>query len=169
VTREFPSPTVPADSRQEVLLRYLDYFRDVVVEKVSGLPAGDRSASRLPSGWTPLQLLKHLTYVEMRWLHWGFEGHDVADPWGDARDDKWYVADDETLAVLVSRLDDQGETTRAVVRRHELEETGRPGPRWDGDDPPSLERVLLHLVQEYARHAGHLDIVRELADGSVGE
>jgi hypothetical protein len=46
---------------------------------------------------------------------------------------------------------------------------GEPGPRWDGAPPATLERVLLHLVQEYARHAGHLDVVRELIDGRVGE
>ncbi|MGY4682759.1 mycothiol transferase [Micromonospora aurantiaca (nom. illeg.)] len=44
-----------------------------------------------------------------------------------------------------------------------------PGERWDGADPASLERVLFHLVQEYARHLGHLDIVAELAGGPTGE
>jgi hypothetical protein len=46
---------------------------------------------------------------------------------------------------------------------------GQPGDRWDGADPATLERILFHLVQEYARHVGHLDIVRELIDGEVGE
>ena len=45
----------------------------------------------------------------------------------------------------------------------------RPGERWEGADPPTLERVLFHLLQEYARHVGHLDVVRELMDGKVGE
>jgi hypothetical protein len=46
---------------------------------------------------------------------------------------------------------------------------GQPGERWDGDDPATLERVLFHLLQEYARHVGHLDIVTELATGTAGE
>ncbi|MGI8993340.1 MAG: DUF664 domain-containing protein [Nocardioidaceae bacterium] len=46
---------------------------------------------------------------------------------------------------------------------------GRPGERWDGAEPATLERVLFHLLQEYARHVGHLDIVRELIDGATGE
>jgi len=46
---------------------------------------------------------------------------------------------------------------------------GKPGPRWDGADPATLERILFHLVQEYARHLGHLDIVAELANGQIGE
>ena len=52
---------------------------------------------------------------------------------------------------------------------HDLADLGAPSDRWDDDRPPPLDRVLLHLVQEYARHAGHLDIVRELADGATGE
>jgi hypothetical protein len=63
----------------------------------------------------------------------------------------------------------QGRHTRAVVEANDLATIGAPGPRWDGADPPPLERVLFHLVQEYARHLGHLDIVAELAGGPVGE
>jgi Protein of unknown function (DUF664) len=47
-------------------------------------------------------LLKHLTYVELRWLEWGFEGRRITDPWGDNRGDRWYVAEDETLDHLVA-------------------------------------------------------------------
>jgi len=59
--------------------------------------------------------------------------------------------------------------TRDVVRRHDLAEVGQPGERWDGAEPATLERILFHLLQEYARHVGHLDVVRELVDGVVGE
>ena len=73
------------------------------------------------------------------------------------------------LSDLVTQLESQARTTRAVVESHDLSDAGQPSPRWDGAPPPALERVLLHLVQEYARHVGHLDVVRELVDGSVGE
>jgi len=63
----------------------------------------------------------------------------------------------------------QAEWTRAVIEAHDLVEMGKPGPRWDGADPATLERILFHLVQEYARHLGHLDIVAELANGQIGE
>jgi uncharacterized damage-inducible protein DinB len=164
----FPSPTLPYDSRAEVLLGYVAYFRSVVVAKLHGLSDGDLRGSRLPSGWAPLELLKHLTHVERRWLVWGFEGRPVADPWGDARDGRWYVAPEETLESLLADLNSQADQTRDVVLRHDLDEVGQPGERWDGA-PATLERVLLHLVQEYARHAGHLDVVRELVDGATGE
>jgi uncharacterized damage-inducible protein DinB len=165
----FPSPTEPVVSRTEVFLGYLDYFRSVLVSKLDGLPDGELRASRLPSGWTPIELLKHLTYVELRWLEWGFEGRNVVEPWGDNRDDRWYVAPGETLDELLTALHAQAARSRAVVEAHDLSEVGQPGDRWDGDDPATLERILFHLLQEYARHIGHLDIVRELADGTVGE
>jgi hypothetical protein len=100
---------------------------------------------------------------------WGFEGRDVGDPWGDNREDRWHVAPEESLADLVAALHAQAAVSRTVVEGHDLADIGKPGERWDGADPPPLERILFHLVQEYARHVGHLDIVRELADGRVGE
>jgi uncharacterized damage-inducible protein DinB len=169
VSLPFPSPTLPAESRSAVLLGYLDYFRSVLVTKVRDLPDVELRRSRLPSGWTPLELVQHLTHVERRWLEWGFEGQPVPDPWGDTRDGRWFVAADETLDSLLVALADRASRTHAIVERHDLDEVGAAGPRWEGADPPTLERVLLHLMQEYARHVGHLDIVRELVDGTTGE
>ena len=165
----FPSPTDPAADRTEVFLRYLDYFRETVAAKTLTLPEDEARRSRLPSGWTPLELLKHLRYVELRWIEWGFQGRDVGDPWGDRRADRWYVESGETRDGLVAALREQGGRTRRVVQEADLAAIGAPGPRWDGADPASLERVLFHLLQEYARHLGHLDIVVELATGSFGE
>lgn len=169
VSDVFPRPTLPVASRTELFLRYLDYLRGRVVAKVETLAAEEQRRSRLPSGWTPLELLKHLTYVELRWLEWGFEGHPVDEPWGDQRDGRWYVDPGETVDVLVAALRARGERSRAIVERNDLAAVGRPGPRWDGEEPATLERVLFHLLQEYARHLGHLDIVAELAGGPVGE
>jgi uncharacterized damage-inducible protein DinB len=165
----FPEPTEPADSRTEVFLRYLSYFRSSLVTKITGLPATELRSSRLPSGWTPLELLKHLQHVEMRWLEWGFEGREVADPWADSKTGRWYVADDETLDGLVAALAAQADRSSAIIEAHDLADIGQPGDRWDGDDPASLERILFHLLQEYARHVGHLDIVAELGGGRTGE
>ncbi len=165
----FPEPTGAASSRSEVLGRYLEYFRDQVVSKLEGIPEGRLRSSLLPSGWTPLELLKHLTHVEQRWLEWGFEGRTVADPWADHRDGRWYVSDDETLASLLAAFRAQAGRSDAVVAAHGLEHVGEPGERWNGEPPATLERVLLHLLQEYARHVGHLDIVAELSGGPVGE
>jgi uncharacterized damage-inducible protein DinB len=169
MTVPFPEPTTPAESRTEVFLRYLDYFRAQLTSKLTSMPAADLRESRLPSGWTPLELLKHLRNVERRWLEWGFEGQDIADPWADSRDDRWYVAPDETLAILTAELAEQAARSNAIIESHDLDEIGQPGERWEGADPAFLERVLFHLLQEYARHIGQLDIVTELAGGATGE
>jgi uncharacterized damage-inducible protein DinB len=169
MTVPFPEPTIPAASRTQVYLRYLDFFRDRLDAKLRSLSDAELRSSRVPSGWTPLQLLKHLTYVEMRWLEWGFAGREVEDPWGDRQDGRWYVAPEETLDGLLAKQAEQAERSTAVIESYDLDEAGQPGDRWDAEPPATLERVLLHLVQEYARHLGQLDIVTELAGGATGE
>ena len=169
MTVPFPSCTDPASSTAEVFVRYLDFFRDRLVSKLRSLPAAELRASRLPSGWTPLELIRHLRYVELRWLVWGFAGEDVSDPWGDRRADRWYVEPDATLDELVGELLAQAARSTAIIDAHDLRDIGQPGERWDGADPATLERVLFHLVQEYARHVGQLDVVAELAGGETGE
>lgn len=165
----FPSPTQPVSARAEVFVGYLDFFRERVAAKVGALSEADARRSWVGSGWTPLELVKHLRFVEFRWIEWGFEGKSVDEPWGDHRDGRWFVADDETRDELIAALHRQGAHTRSVALSRDLVEIGATGPRWDGDEPASLERVLFHLVQEYARHLGQLDIVTELAGGPVGE
>lgn len=115
--------------------------------------------------------------MEQRWFVWGFLGELVDDPWDDWSTDepwtsddsdetipaaRWVVADGVTAESLVARLDAIGARTRGVLRDHRLDATAAPGGRFD-DDPPSLEWICFHVLAEYARHAGHLDIVAELA------
>lgn len=164
MTTPFPEPTAALGDEAAVLLAYLDHFRGVVLEAVRGLPEAERRTSRLASGWTPAELVVHLQHVERRWLEWGFEGVDLADPWGDQVDGRWYAP--VPTEDLLTALEQRGADTRRIVRRHRLDEVGRPGERWEGADPAPLRRVLLHLLQEYARHAGHLDVVVELSPGS---
>lgn len=165
----FPEPTTPATDDAELFLRYLDYFRESVLARLAALDDAEARTSRLPSGRTPVELVKHLRYVELRWLEWGFQGKDVGDPWGDRLQDSWFVAADETSEGLAEELRSQGARTRAIVETNDLAAVGAPGPRWDGAAPATLERVLFHLMQEYARHLGHLDIVVELAVGPSGD
>jgi uncharacterized damage-inducible protein DinB len=164
----FPEPTELANSRSETLLRYLEFFRGRVLELVGSLQPGTSRRSPLPSAWTPIELVRHLTYVELRWLQWGFAGRAVPAPWGDEQDGRWYVSPDEPDAAVFDALRTQGERSREIVAAADLEQPGVPGPRWDGAEPATLERVLLHLIQEYARHLGQLDVVVELANGSAG-
>jgi uncharacterized damage-inducible protein DinB len=166
---DLPEPTDVRASRAEVFLGYLEYFRDRAIGKVGLLPPVDVGGSRLPSGWSPLELLVHLRHVERRWLEWGFLGVDVGDPWADEQDGRWHVPAGVGLAEVAHRLREQGARTRGIVEAHRLDERGQPGPRWRDDEPATLERVLFHLLQEYARHVGQLDVVVELVTGTTGE
>jgi uncharacterized damage-inducible protein DinB len=165
----FPGATTPISSRREVFVEYLDFFRSSVISRVESLPESESRVSRVASGWTPIELLRHLTFVEMRWLEWGFEGQKVDDPWGDNRDDRWYVGADESLGSVVDELRARGVRSREIIRANSLDAVGQPGERWGGAEPATLERILFHLLQEYSRHVGHLDIVAELAGGTTGE
>jgi hypothetical protein len=169
MTIALPSPSDEIPDRAQVFLAYLDCFRGRLVDKLRALPERELRSSRLASQWTPIELAHHLRHVERRWLEWGFLGLAIEDPWADNRDDRWYVDPEVSLDDVIEALVAQGEQTRAIVETHDLAEIGAPGPRWDGAEPPPLERILFHLLQEWARHAGHLDIVAELATGSFGE
>jgi Protein of unknown function (DUF664) len=159
-----------ADVR-ELLLGYLDHYRSVVETKTTGMTERDLRGSRLPSGWTPVELVKHLVFMERRWLRWGFAAEQIADPWDDDGDDgRWHVGEEESLSDLVARLHEGGRRTRRIVESASLSDLGATGGRFSDDDvPPTLAWILFHVLQEYARHAGHLDIARELADGTTGE
>ncbi|GAB2665288.1 DinB family protein [Kribbella swartbergensis] len=152
-------------------LGFLDYYRGVIGTKLNGMSEADLRSSRLPSGWSPLELLRHLVYMERRWLRWGFDGEQVDEPWGDSGGDpdgRWVVGPEDTLPELLARLHEGGETTRRLVTGVDPATRAATGGRF-AEDPPTLNWILFHVLQEYARHAGHLDVVRELADGVTGE
>ena len=148
---------------------YLDWVRGELVIGVVGLTPEQQRTALVPSGWTPLELLWHVLHMEQRWFLWGFLGEQVAEPWGDwdvpdptAEAGRWHVPDDVTAAALVERLDAVGARTREVLATYPLDAVGATGGRFDAD-PPTLEWICFHVLAEYARHAGHLDIVVELA------
>jgi uncharacterized protein DUF664 len=166
----------PAKSEADpttLLLGLLDHYRSVIDRKLDGLSDAQLRTSRVPSGWSPLGLLKHLVYMERRWTVWGFLAEPVDDPWGDAdpdHDGPWVVAPDETAADLVAAMHAGGARTREIAAGRPLSAVAAVGGRFaEGAELPTLGWVLHHVLQEYARHAGHLDVARELADGATGE
>jgi hypothetical protein len=153
------------------LAAYLDFYRETVVAKARSLPDAELRRPVLPSGWTPLELLQHLAYMERRWFTWGFLGEPVSDPWGDSQgspDAAWLVAPERSLDDVVALLEEQARVTARVLSSAPLDALAATGGRFDAD-PPDLRWTGFHVLQEYARHAGHLDVVVELAGGDVGE
>jgi uncharacterized damage-inducible protein DinB len=151
---------------------YLRFYRETVIAKVAALPVAEQRSSRVPTAWTPLELLRHLAYMERRWLVWGFLGEDVEEPWGDHTgdpgDDRWWVPDDVDVDDVAAMMRETGTRVDQLLGAHALDEVAPPGPRFDGDPAP-LSWICFHVLQEYARHAGHLDVAVELAGGPTGE
>ena len=154
---------------------YLEWLREDVITAVLALTPAEQRGLRTPTGWSPLELLNHVLHMEQRWFVWGFLGEAVDDPWGDwnvpepwTSDDsdetrpsaRWEVAEDVTGDALATRLRALGARTRAVVLEHPLDTTAAAGGRFD-DDPPTLEWICFHVLAEYARHAGQLDVSTE--------
>jgi uncharacterized damage-inducible protein DinB len=164
---DFPEPAGDTADPARLFARYLDFYRETAVRKVTSLPEEERRRSRLPSGWTPLEMLSHLMHMEQRWFVWGFLAEPLADPWGDGRQ-RWQVADSVTLEELVAALRRAGTRTSEVLAGHALDEAGARGGRFDAR-PPTLAWICFHVLQEYARHTGHLDVAVELAGGDLGE
>ncbi|MBC3992192.1 DinB family protein [Streptomyces sp. AC563] len=166
-------PPKPLTDQRALLDGYLDAYRDALHRKLDGLSERELRTSRLPSGWTPLQLVKHLTHVELRWLVWGFCGTTMTEgrAWGDhGPDDRWHVADDESPADVLAEHRRQWARSREIAAGVPAERRASLGGRFSTEEEaPTLGWILFHLLQEYARHLGHLDVARELADGRTGE
>jgi len=166
-----PAPGEPSSliaNPLELILGYLDFFEDVTLRKIDGLSDDQLRASTVPSGWSPLGLIKHLACTERFWVRHVFLGECVDFSWPGDPVAEWRVEDSDS-AESITRLY-QGERAHT---RHAL--AGLPAsapakrPFWPGGgDPPSLAWVLCHLMYQAARHAGHLDIAREMTDGAVG-
>lgn len=170
----FDEPAETLSDPAELLLAYIDAYRTCVEAKIADLATlseAELRTSRLPSGWTPLELVKHLAYMERRWFEWGFAGVDVADPFGDddPSRERWQVRADESAAELLTMLRAVGERTHEILAGNELSDIASAAGRFAGRQPPPLSWIMCHVLQEYARHVGHLDIACELAGASGGE
>ena len=160
-------PPKAADEKT-TLLAYLDYQRATLVQKVAGLTDSQARFSPVPSGTSLWGLLGHLTMVERWWFTAVVaDAEEVVFPWTDDDPDAdWRGPDDATLASLVADYSAECSRSRDVMESASLDDlcsTRRARHGW------SVRSVVVHMIEETARHAGHADILRELIDGSTGE
>lgn len=163
-------PGAEVSDPRELLLGYLDWYRHALLRKVDGLTDDLLRTRVAPLGWSPLGLVQHLGWVERRWLQWGFAALDVAPapPGGD--DAEWVVPPERAANDVFSAYAQEVARSRDIASAADLYDVSRVGGRFaTADEAPTLIRILFHLLQEYARHVGHLDIARELLDGTTGE
>lgn len=159
--------TVPfTGAEKESLHVSLDRHRDVVEWKLAGLTEDQARKPMTPSGTSLLGLVKHLASVEYGWFcsPFGAESDEVPfnedDPEADMR-----AEPHESVADILAYYGRARAAADAVINRTDLAEVGTA---WDGRRV-SMRWVLIHMIEETARHAGHLDILRELTDGQTGD
>ena len=168
--REEPGPQ---GGELELLEQYLDLQRQTILAKIEGLDR-DGMAMRLPTSSLCLGgILYHLALVEESWMLSRFSGRELGEPWAGVdfeADPEWEFRTGGELEpeAVRQRYGEACERSRRVVAQATGPDQLSALPRWDGRHF-SLRWVLLHLIEETARHIGHADLLREAIDGSVGE
>jgi uncharacterized damage-inducible protein DinB len=156
----------PTGGEKESLLAALDRHRDAVVWKLEDLDDEQVRRQLTPSGTSLLGLVKHLAAVDAMWFcqTFGVETEPLPfsddDPEMDLR-----IEPHETTQGILDFYARARTAADSVIAAHDVEDMGTA---WTGR-PVSLRWVLIHMVEETARHAGHVDILRELIDGAGGD
>lgn len=163
--------TRAGSDERATLTGFLDYQRGLVAWKCTGLT--DEGAAFAPLGTSPLMtigaLVNHLRWVEYDWFEHEFLGGPDRGPWTDAEPDREFSLGSRTpIAEVLAGYDAQCARNREIAAAHDLGTPARvPDPRTGV--PLTLRWILAHLIEETARHLGHIDILREKWDGAVGD
>jgi len=154
-----------AGPERPILVAVLDWERQTLLLKCSGL-TGEQLATRSipPSELSLLGLIRHMTKVERIWFRTRFAGEPVDNPFGENWDADFEEVDPARAAADYSRLTEEFKLCDAAAANAALDDT------FDLDGQPmSLRTIYIHMIEEYARHNGHADLLRELIDGATGE
>jgi uncharacterized damage-inducible protein DinB len=170
-----PEPPLAGDETA-TLLGFLEFQRATLAWKCGGLDAAGLRATVGASSMTLGGLLKHLAYVEDDWFSRALHGRDPAPPWDTVdwkadHDWDWHSAAEDSPGQLMALWQDAVARSRVLVKEA-LADGGldRLAQRtWPDGRAPSLRWILCHMIEEYARHNGHADLLRESVDGLVGE
>jgi uncharacterized damage-inducible protein DinB len=160
-----------------ILRSFLDYHRDTFRWKCSGLTHEQLAVALPPSDMTLGGMMKHLAIVESSWFERVFDGGDVMPPFDTVDrvgDWDWHSAADDTPAELRAYLDEAARRADAVLdqavsRPEGLDAMSAQGTRRNPEARFSLRFILVHMVEEYSRHNGHADLIRQSIDGQTGE
>jgi uncharacterized damage-inducible protein DinB len=153
-----------------MLEQWLDYHRATLEMKCDGLSPAQLRERSTPSTLTLLGLVRHMAEVERGWFRYTFRGEDVTDifctednPEGDFNDLE-SVAPDQALGMW----HEECEQARQVFAAADLDEIGRRKSERSGKEF-SMRWIMVHMIEEYARHNGHADLIREAIDGATGD
>ncbi|MEE1753040.1 DinB family protein [Streptomyces sp. SP18CS02] len=161
--RRDTSPPGTDSDEKSTLLAFLDYVRESVASKAQGLDDGQGRTSGVPSGTSVFGLVKHLTSAELYWFVWAFAGADIGQP-----DLSMDISEGDSADSLLAAYRSAIERSSEIIKG--CDDLDRSCARAAGKAKAvrSMRWVLVHMIEETARHAGHADILREQADGSTG-
>jgi hypothetical protein len=151
-----------------LLIRYLDAQRNHIVGALDGLTEDQLRQPVLPSGWTCLGLVKHLTLADERYWFRCVMGGESIDYFPDDPGGDWQVSPAESRDDVITAYSEEITRSNELIHNTTLDTPPRwRDPVWDdwGGDFPDLRYIVLHMIVETATHAGHLDAARELLDG----
>jgi uncharacterized damage-inducible protein DinB len=162
-------PALTADERT-MLGEFLDFYRATIELKVAGLTDEQARHVSGPGGTTPMGVVRHLAEVERGWFRLHFAGEQIGYQWStdDDLDADFRVGPNDTLAVSLAAYAEECAVSRAITDAAPSLDQIAAHPTRSGRQP-SLRWILVHMVEETARHAGHLDILREQIDGALGD
>jgi uncharacterized damage-inducible protein DinB len=170
-----PEPP-PAADEVATLLGFLDYQRATLAWKCRGLDAAGLAATVGVSSMTLGGILKHLAYVETDWFTRWLHGSDRQPPWDTVDwaadpDWEWHSAAEDTPEQLFALWEECVARARTLTAGALADGgLGQLARRtWPDGRAPSLRWILCHMIEEYARHNGHADLIRESVDGATGE
>jgi len=153
---------------RETLEGFLDWYRAVVERKVDGLTLADARRVMTASGMSALGVLKHLGWVERGWFRETFAGEDVEAIDLDGDNSAEFAIGDDTVESVIAFYRSEVEEARRVVRESpSLDALSARETSYR--EHVSLRWIMVHMLEETARHAGHLDLMREQIDGQVGD
>jgi uncharacterized damage-inducible protein DinB len=159
-----------AGTERATLSAFLDFQRGTLAGKCAGLTDDQlRQRAIAPSGLSLLGLVRHLADVERGWFRQVFSAEDVPDLYqiADDRDADFNGVDDADVAEAFATWTAECEKARQITAAAALEDLAAQPTR--RGETPSLRWILTHMIEEYARHNGHADLLRERIDGAVGE
>ena len=170
-------PPLDADEAA-TLLGFLDYQRATFEWKCRGLSDEALRVALPPTSMTLGGMLKHLARVEDFWFMEAAAEQPTPQPWAGIDEDAdpdwdWHSAAEDSGDALRALWAERVESSRALVQA-EIAKGGTEAlavthPAWGGRGRVSLRWILVHMVEEYARHNGHADLMRESIDGETGE
>ncbi|WKG00839.1 DinB family protein [Mycolicibacterium sp. HK-90] len=156
---------ITAGSERTLLENMLDRNREALIETARGLSDEDARRRLVASLTTPISLLKHAAAAERIWFQrfWADLDKSECDGYSERDEGTFAVGDDESLADVIAEFERASRRSREISSRFDLDDT-KDNPR---EGTVSMRWTLLAMIEEFARHAGHGDILREQIDNTI--